>query len=177
MRLTLLILLSAILSASGAEAIMYLHSGADSYGQGVSYPGYSAIPFIAYFVAQDNTSQMASVFLTSTLYRPEFRGIKSVNRSDNYSLYAPLWHQFSFYPALSGQKDWSFDGFDEHTSSVNKFMRADGMPTSTDYDTPSVNKFLKSDLPAREMEPHGDPDHDDLVHLLDDDELPGRPLL
>ena len=177
MRLTQLILFSAILSASGAEAIMYLHSGADFYGQGVSYPGYQEIPFIASFVAQDNTSQMASVFLTSTLFRPEFRGIKSVNRSDYYSFYAPQWPQYSFYPALSGYDDWSFDVYNEHTSSINDFMRADGKPMSKDYETPAANRFLKSDLPARDIEPHGDPDHDDLVRLLDDDELPGRPLL
>lgn len=48
---------------------------------------------------------------------------------------------------------------------------------SKDYDTPAANRFLKSDLPARDIEPHGDPDYDGLVSFLDDDEMPGEPLL
>lgn len=102
MRLMLLMLLFTLICVPNAGGIMYLFSGTDSYGQGLSYPGIHNSPAIASFVIKDNTSRLASVFLGATIMRPEFRQIKYHNHSENYPLVESfrnnsLWSQYSFY--------------------------------------------------------------------------------
>jgi len=156
-----LISLLFILFACSGAGTMYLFSGSDAYGLGLSYPGYSSPLSLASFVASNNTTAISPVFLSSTVFRPEFRFINQ-NRSGYYHPILPLWSQFTFYLPFS---------------SMQNFLREDWKPGAPDYDTPAVRQFMQEDGYKEGVEAHNDPDRIGLNHFLDDDEPPGRPLL
>ena len=193
MRLTLPILLFALLFmlvfTSNAGGIMYLFSGTDSYGQGMSYPGINRTSAVASFVINDSTSQLASVFLGATIMRPEFRQIKYHNRSDNYPLVLPfrnnsLWSQYSFYLPTSSSGGWSPASHTwptaentDQVASIKDFTSSNWKPAEAEYQTPSVREFARENNYRMGLEVHNDAKWDSLNHFLDDDEPPSPPLL
>jgi hypothetical protein len=185
----LLMLLFTLICVPNACGIMYLFSGTDSYGQGLSYPSIHNSPAIASFVIKDNTSRLASVFLGATIMRPEFRQIKYHNHSENYPLVEPFrntsfWSQYSFYlPTITpkgwdpASHTWSSAENEDQVPSVRDFARSDWEPASTDYHTSSIREFTQEDGYRMGVEAHNDAKWDSLNHFLDDDEPPGPPLL
>ena len=178
---TLISLLILIFAAEG-EATVYLYSGNDSYGQGLSYPGY-ATPLSFYsFAAGNNTTPVSPVLLQATIFRPEFEVQLHPNGSvGNDSAYShpilPLWEQYTFFLPLSGISDWFFGSYDGPTSSVNNFLKDGGAESSANYETTSVRKFALQDSFYEGIEAHDDPTRMGLNHFMDSDEPPGRPLL
>jgi hypothetical protein len=177
MRLTIPFLLLVTILISNAQGIMYLFSGNDSYGQGLSYPNYMNPLSLSSFVVQDNTTSMAPVFLGATLYRPEFRLIKFINRSDYHHPMLPLWSQYSFYLPITSLQGGFFGSYDTQVPAAKEFMKTNWTPRDPDYETTSIRQFVEEDEYNEGIEPHGDPDHNRQVHFLDDDEPPKRPLL
>ena len=184
--ISLLILLFAECVA-GASATVYLYSGNDSYGQGLSYPAY-ATPLSSYSFASGNSSTPVSpVLLRATIFRPEFEAKMHQNSSaqsrsvGNDSAYShpilPLWEQYSFFLPFSGISDWFFGSYDGPTSSVNNFLKDGDAASSANYDTSSVRKFALQDSFYEGLEAHDDSTRIGLNHFLDSDEPPGRPLL
>ena len=171
-----LISLLFILSAGSGEGTMYLYGGSDAYGQGLSYPGYSSPLSLASFVAGNNTTAVSSVFLITTVFRPEFRFINQ-NRSGYYHPIQPLWGQFTFYLPFLSMQDWFSGSYDSYVPAVKDFRKDDWKSTAPDYDTPAVRQFMQQDSYLEGVEPHNDPDRMGLNSFLDDDEPPGRPLL
>lgn len=171
-----LISLLFMLSACSTEGTMYLYSGSDAYGQGLSYPGYSSPLSLSSFVAGNNTTAISPVFLITTIYRPEFR-FMSQNRSSYYHPILPLWPQFAFYLPFPSIQDWFSDSYGGHTPSAKNFLRDDWKPAAQDYGTPAIRQFMQQDSYLEGVEPHNDPDRMGISHFLDDDEPPGRPLL
>jgi hypothetical protein len=142
----IVIVAALALFASKAGCIMYLTSGTDSYGKGLSYPGYKDPPTVTSFVAGDHTSQLAPVFLRATIYRPEFANISSINRSYYERLMGPKWHfnrePVSLgYPALQ-ELDRPYDSY---VPSVREFVRSDWMPGTVNYQTSALQRFMESD--------------------------------
>jgi hypothetical protein len=176
MRFTIPFLLLVTILISNAQGIMHLFSGSDSYGQGLSYPDYLGPLSLSSFVVQDNTTRMAPVFLGATLYRPEFRLIKFLNRSDHHSM-LPFWNQYSFYLPITSQQGGLFGSYDTQVPAAKEFLKINWTPRGQDYETTSIRQFVKEDEYNAGIEPHGDPDRNRQVHFLDDDEPPKRPLL
>ncbi len=171
-----LISLSFMLSACSSEGTMYLYSGIDAYGQGLSYPGYGSPLSLHSFVAGNNTTAVSPVFLIATVFPPEFRFINH-SSSGYYHPILPLWDQFSFYLAFPSMQDWFSGSYDGHVPSVTNFLKEDRKPAAKDYDTQTVRQFMQQDSYQEGVEPHNDPDRMGISHFLDDDEPPGRPLL
>ena len=182
MRHWALISLLILIFAAEGEATVYLYSGNDSYGQGLSYPGY-ATPLSFYsFAAGNNTTPVSPVLLQATIFRPEFEVQLHPNGSvGNDSAYShpilPLWEQYTFFLPLSGISDWFFGSYDGPTSSVNNFLKDGETASSANYETSSVRKFALQDSFYEGIEAHDDPTRMGLNHFLDSDEPPGRPLL
>ncbi|RQW80452.1 MAG: hypothetical protein EHM14_04865 [Methanothrix sp.] len=188
-RLTLPILVFALVLASNAGGIMYLFSGTDSYGLGMSYPGINRTPAVASFVINDSTSQLASVFLAATIMRPEFRQIKYHNRSENYPLVESFrnnsfWSQYSFYlPTISSggwspaSHTWLAAENEDQVASIKDFTSSNWKPAEADYQTPSVREFAREENYRMGLEAHNDAKWDSQNHFLDDDEPPRPPLL
>ena len=171
-----LISLLFILSAGCGEGTMYLYGGSDSYGQGLSYPGYAIPLSLTSFVAGNNTTAISPVFLIATVFRPEFRFINQ-NRSGYYHPIQPLWNQFTFYLPFLSIEDWFSGSYDNSVPSVKNFLREDWKSSDQDYDTSTIRQFMQEDGYREGVEQHNDPDRMELNHFLDDDEPPGRPLL
>jgi hypothetical protein len=177
MRLTIPFLLFVIILISNAQGTMYLFSGTDSYGQGLSYPDYMYPLSLSSFVVQDNTSRMAPVFLDATLYRPEFRLIRFLNRSDYNHPILPFWNQYSFYLPITSFEEGLFGSYDTPVPAAKEFMKINWTPEGQDYETTSIRQFIEEDEYNEGIEPHGDPIRNKQVHFLNDDEPPKRPLL
>jgi hypothetical protein len=179
--ISLLILLFAEWVA-GASATVYLYSGNDSYGQGLSYPGY-ATPLSFYsFAASNSTTPVSPVLLRATIFRPEFEAQLHPNGSvENGSAYShpilPLWEQYTFFLPLSGISDWLFGSYDGPTPSVKNFMKDGDAASSANYETSSVRMFALKDSYYPGIEAHDDQTRMGLNHFMDSDEPPGRPLL
>lgn len=182
MRHWALMSLLILLFAAEGDATVYLYSGNDSYGQGLSYPGY-ATPLSFYsFASGNNTTPVSPVLLRATIFRPEFevqlRPFGSVGNGSAYSHpILPLWEQYTFFLPLSGISDWFFGSYDGPTSSVNNFLKDGETASSANYETTSVRKFALQDSFYEGIEAHDDPTRMGLNHFLDSDEPPGRPLL
>ena len=172
---------------TGASATVYLYSGNDSYGQGLSYPAY-ATPLSFYsFASGNNTTPVSPVLLRATIFRPEFEAQMHQNGSarngsvQNGSAYShpilPLWEQYTFFLPLSGISDWFFGSYDGPTSSVKNFMKDGDAASSANYETSSVRKFALQDSFYEGIEAHDDQTRMGLNRFLDSDEPPGRPLL
>ncbi|MCX6676660.1 MAG: hypothetical protein NTU95_01780 [Methanothrix sp.] len=157
-----LISLLFLLSAECAGATIYLYSGRDAYGLGLSYPAYGSPLSFASFAVGNNTTSVSQVLLRATIFRPEFELQRSRNRSGYYHPILPMWSQFTFYLPFS---------------SMQNFLREDWKPAASDYDTPAIRQFMQEDGYREGVEAHNDPDRMGLNHFLDDDEPPGRPLL
>ena len=168
-----LISLLFTLSACSGAGTVHLFSGSDAYDQGLSHPGYSSPLSLASFVAGNNTTAVSPVFLSATVFRPEFRFI---NQS-YYHPILPLWSQFTFYLPFTSMQDWFSGSYDGYVPAVKDFLREDWKPSAPDYDTPAVRRFMQEDGYQEGVEAHNDRDRMGLNHFLDDDEPPGRPLL
>lgn len=182
-KIVLAILASALLACS-AQGVMYLTSGSDAYGKGLSYPGYNNPPAIANFVASDHTSRLAPVFLGATLYRPEFANISSTNRSSYYRFFDPEWNLDSewHYSSLPTEyPDWwsgvggEHDVYDTYAPTVREFVEPTWKPTSIDYQMPEQREFMQEDWEPPELSREDYPGVD--AFLKSGDEPPGRPLL
>ena len=172
-----LISLLFILSAGGGEGTMYLYGGSDSYGQGLSYPGYTIPLSFVSFAAANNTTAVSSVLLSATIFRPEFRLLKNQSGSAYYHPIQPLWNQFTFYLPFLSIEDWFSGSYDNSVPSVKNFLREDWKSSDQDYDTSTIRQFMQEDVYREGVEQHNDPDRMELNHFLNDDEPPGRPLL
>jgi hypothetical protein len=137
----LLVIIALALFAGNALGIMYLTSGSDAYGKGLSYPGYSDPPAIRDFVTGDHTSQLAPVFLGATLHRPEFANISSINRS-HYSQFIDSGWRFNRQPA--SYPIWTALGssYDGYVPSVREFVQPDWRPDSLNYQIPVLQRFM-----------------------------------
>ena len=166
-----------ILSAGSSEGTMYLYGGSDSYGQGLSYPGYAIPLSFVSFAAANNTTAVSSVLLSATIFRPEFRLLKNQSGSAYYHPIQPLWNQFTFYLPFLSTQDWFSGSYDNSVPSVKNFLREDWKSSDQDYDTSTIRQFMQEDGYREGVEQHNDPDRMELNHFLDDDEPPGRPLL
>lgn len=182
-RATIVILVLALL-ACNAQGIMYLTSGSDAYGSGLSYPGYKNSPAIANFVASDHTSMLAPVFLGATLYRPEFANISSINRSSYYRFFDPKWqldpewHYSSLpteYPYWWSGMGWEHDVYDAYVPTVKEFVEPTWKPTSQDYQMPEQKEFMQEDWEPPELSREDYPGVDNFLNS--GDEPPRRPLL
>ena len=122
MKYRALISLWFMLYACSAGATMYLFSGSDAYGPGLSYPGYGSSLSLTSFVADNNTTRVSPVFLTATIFRPEFRFLGSVNRSNYYHPILPKWDQFNFYLPLPGMEEF-FGNYDTRSSSRERISQ------------------------------------------------------
>jgi hypothetical protein len=172
-----LIALLFVLSAGSGEGTMYLYGGSDSYGQGLSYPGYAIPLSFVSFAAANNTTAVSSVLLSATIFRPEFRLLKNQNGSGYYHPIQPLWGQFTFYLPFLSMQDWFSGSYDSYVPAVKDFLKEDWKPAASDYDTPAIRQFMQEDSYREGVEQHNDPDRMELNRFLDDDEPPGRPLL
>lgn len=147
------ILFAILLLSANSTGIMYLTSGTDSYGKGLSYPGYKSPPTIASLLARDHTSSLAPVFLGATLYRPEFANISSINRSYYNQFIDTRWHYYRPFP---NHPDWSALGMerDIHVLAVMEFVQEDWEPPELSKENyPGINEFLESgeDAPRRPL--------------------------
>ena len=136
-----LIALLFILFAGSGEGTMYLYSGSDAYGQGLSYPGYSSPLSLPSFVAGNNTTAVSPVFLIASVFRPEFRFINQ-NRSDYFHPIQPLWDQLTFYLPFPSMQDWFSGSHDGHVPAVKDILRENWEPAAPDYDTPAIRQFI-----------------------------------
>jgi hypothetical protein len=177
MKYLALIYLLFMLSACSGEGTMYLYSGGDAYGQGLSYPGYGSPLSLTSFVAGNNTSVVSPAFQRATIYRPELEPESSRNRSGYYHSILPLWSQFTFYLPFTSMQDWFSGSYDLYVPAVKDFLREDWKPSAPDYDIPAIRQFMQVDGYREGVEAHNDPDRMGLNHFMDDDEPPGRPLL
>ncbi len=145
-----LAILTLTLLAYSVQGIMYLTSGTDSYGKGLSYPGYSEPPAIASFVADDHTSRLAPVFLGATLYRPEFANISSINRSYYDWLMGTSWH---YHNPSANYPDWSALGMehDIHVPAVREFVQPSWKPGAVNYQEPGLQAFMQEDWESPEL--------------------------
>jgi hypothetical protein len=150
MRFAPAILVAVLLLSANATCIMYLTSGSDSYGKGLSYPGYKNPPAIASFVASDHTSRLAPVFLGATLYRPEFANISSVNRSYYNQFMDTGWH---YYRPSANYPTWSALGMerDIHVPAVRVFVQPSWKPGEVNYQEPGLQKFMQEDWETPEL--------------------------
>lgn len=189
MRIAIATLALALLACS-AQGIMYLTSGSDAYGKGLSYPGYKNPPSIANFVASDHTSRLAPVFLGTTLYRPEFANISSINRSSYYRFIDPKWnldpdwhlepewHHSSLpakYPEWWAGLGWEHDVYDAYVPTVKEFVEPTWKPTSIDYQMPDQKEFMEEDWEPPELSREDYPGVD--AFLKSGEEPPRRSLL
>ena len=176
MKYRALISLLFMLYACGAGATVYLFSGNDAYNPGLSYPGYGSPLSLTSFVADNNTTRVSPVFLTATIFRPEFRFLGSVNRSNYYHPILPKWDQFNFYLPLPGMGEF-FGNYDTGAPAAKGFLREDYRPAASNYDTPAIRQFVQQDGYYAGVEEHDDPTRMGLKGFLNDDEPPDRPLL
>lgn len=184
MRFELFIVI-VLLVLAPAQGVMRLSSGTDSYGKGLSYPDYPASPAIVHFVADDYTSQLASVFLGATLYRPEFRFINSTNRSYNYSFTWPLYRSYfdGIYTPLTAGDLWDYPWADQHLNygnhapSVKEFVQPGWRSPPADDQTPAIKDFMHDEDDWRTSERSSEDYYGADRFLKDDDRTPGSPLL
>ncbi len=169
-----LVILALAISACSVQGIMYLTSGTDSYGKGLSYPGYREPPAIASFVADDHTSQLAPVFLGATLYRPEFANISSTNRSYYEQLIGIRWH---YHNPSANYPSWSALGKDHdvHVPAVREFVQPGWKPGAVNYQEPGLQSFMQEDWESPELTDEDYPGID--AFLKTGEETPRRPLL
>jgi len=168
----------AFLLTWGAGAVMYLTSGTDSYGQGLSYPGVDEPPSLVSFVVGDHTSRLGAVFLGATLYRPEFASLKSTNRSDYYWLEATDPHFSLFAPFLLTYYEWEplpMSDQDFHVPAVQEFLQSDWKPAKPDYQIAAFRDFVGENPRSVELSRESYPGLDEF--LKGGDQVPGRPLL
>jgi hypothetical protein len=170
-----------------AEGVTRLFSTTDSYGQGLSYPDYPYAPAIAHFVSGDNTSQLASVFLGATLFRPDWGLMNSTNLSYNYSFTWPIYRSYfdGIYTPLTAGDLWDYPWADQDQSyassapSVKEFVQPGWRSPPVVDQTPSVKNFMQNDndddwsLPERGSGDYSAADK----FLRDDDRVPEAPLL
>lgn len=174
MRFAPAILVAVLLLSANATGIMYLTSGTDSYGKGLSYPGYKNPPTIASFVASDHTSRLAPVFLGATLYRPEFANISSINRSYYSQFMDTRWH---YYRPAANYPDWSALGMerDIHVPTVREFTQPSWKPGEVNYQEPGLQEFMQEDWETPELSKEDYPGMNEF--LKDGEDAPRRPLL
>ncbi|MDD1751285.1 MAG: hypothetical protein LUO89_15590 [Methanothrix sp.] len=173
MRLAL-ILMALALFACNAKGIMYLTSGSDAYGKGLSYPGYKDPPAISGFVASDRTSQLAPVFLGATLYRPEFANISSINRP-YYNQFIDSGWLFSRPPV--SYPTWSALGssYDSYVPAVREFVQPAWKPGAANYQIPALQEFVEDDWEPPELSREDYPGIDKFLESEED--VPKRHLL
>lgn len=174
MRFAPTILVTVLLLSASATGIMYLTSGTDSYGKGLSYPNYKSPPAIANFVASDHTSQLAPVFLGATLYRPEFANISSINRSYYSQFMDTRWH---YYRPAANYPDWSALGMerDIHVPAVREFTQPSWKPGEVNYQEPGLQEFMQEDWETPELSKEDYPGINEFLKSGED--APRRPLL
>jgi hypothetical protein len=174
MRFAPAILVAVLLLSANATGIMYLTSGSDSYGKGLSYPGYKSPPAIASFVASDHTSRLAPVFLGATLYRPEFANISSINRSYYDQFLDTRWH---YHSPSANYPDWSALGMerDIHVPAVREFIQPSWKPGDVSYQEPGLQEFMQGDWETPELSKEDYPGINEFLKYGED--APGRPLL
>ena len=177
MKLWALMYILFMLSACSGEGTVYLYSGSDAYGQGLSYPGYGSPLYLTSFVPGNNTTVVSPAILRATIYRPELEPQSSRNRSGYYHSILPLWSQFTFYLPFTSMQDWFYGGYGSYVPAVKDFLREDWKSAAPDYDTPAIRQFMQQDSYREGVEAHNDPGRMGIDHFLDDDEPPGRPLL
>ncbi|HPT37733.1 MAG TPA: hypothetical protein PLZ44_05535 [Methanothrix sp.] len=173
-----LIPLFLLLLSVSVDSTVYLYSGNDSYGIGLSYPGYASPLSYSVFAFGNNSTSISPVLLRATMFRPEFE----VQRYRNSSAYShpilPLLSQFSFYLPFPGiDDDWSFGSYDGPTSSVKNFLGGDSNQSSAIYETSTIRQFALQDSYHEGVEAHDDQTRMGLNNFLDSDEPPGSPLL
>lgn len=171
---TVLFFLIAILLLMPCQGIIHLFSGSDAYGRGLSYPDYKEPLAIEGFVANDHTAQLASVFLGTTIFRPEFAHIKSINRSQYYWVLDPIWYYHN-PPMSNSDLSATERAYDIQVPAVREFLKPRWTPASTDYQTSSFQKFMRDDWESPELESENYPGVKKF--LGDRDDLLGRPLL
>jgi hypothetical protein len=173
MRLAIIIMALALFVCN-AEGIMYLTSGSDAYGKGLSYPGYMDPPAIAGFVASDHTSQLAPVFLGATLYRPEFANISSINRS-YYNQFIDSGGPF-IRPPVS-YPIWSALGssYDSYVPAVREFVQPAWKPGAVNYQIPALQEFVDDGWEPPELSKEDYPGIDEF--LENEEEVPKKHFL
>lgn len=173
MRLVL-IFLTLALFAFNVQGIMYLTSGSDAYGKGLSYPGYKDPPAITGFVVSDHTSRLAPVFLGATLYRPEFANISSINRSYYNQFFGSKWLFRS--PPVS-YPDWSALGsaHENYVPAVREFVQPALKPGAVNYQIPALQEFVEDDWEPPELSREDYPGIDKFLESEED--APKRHLL
>lgn len=172
-RLIYIALALALFSCS-AQGIMYLTSGSDSYGKGLSYPGYKVPPAITGFVAGDHTSRLAPVFLGATIRRPELANISSANRSVYNQATSLAWASFSQHTSYP---TWSALGIlnDGYAPAVKEFMQPALWPGAIDYQLQAQQPFAKDDWEPPELDKDNYPGM--VEFLKDEEDLPERRLI
>lgn len=175
MRLALMVMALALFIFN-AEGIIYLTSGSDAYGKGLSYPGYKDSPAIAGYVVGDSTSRLAPVFLGATLHRPEFANISSFNRS-YYKWFADARWLFGHQPV--SYPTWTALGssYDVYVPAVREFVQPEWRPGDVNYQIPALQNFVENDWrwepPERSYE-----DYPGIIEFLSDrEDIPKRHLL
>jgi hypothetical protein len=173
MRLVLIFLTLALFTFN-VQGIMYLTSGSDAYGEGLSYPGYKDPPAITGFVVSDHTSRLAPVFLGATLYRPEFANISSINRSYYNQFLGSKWLFRS--PPVS-YPDWSPLGsaHENYVPAVREFVQPGWKPGAVNYQTPALREFVEDDWEPPELSREDYPGIDKFLESEED--APKRHLL
>ena len=150
-----------------AQGTVYLFSGADSFGNGLSYP---SSPIL---LRNDSNSSVISVDMNNTTQIYGLMGPMSTPFSSFQSGYAPSGILYIFpqmspiykgdVPALDefAMPDWQPDPLESEIRDLNKFLEDDWNPeplSTGDYSSPSGF-------------------HSNIVGFLKDDNIPGRPLL
>jgi hypothetical protein len=176
MKIAALILFLFISSGPVAQGSMQPHSGSDSYGQGLSYPGNSGPFYIASFLALDNTNGTSPDYLGTNVFRPNESLTKTLNRTDYYQIIRPLWDQFDFYLTFPSMYEW-LSNSDNPLPAARKINGDDWKPGSEDMATSTMKQFVENDVFQPGVEPHNDPDRMELNNFLESDEPPGSPLL
>jgi hypothetical protein len=179
----IVIIVFLILAQAPAEGTMRLFSTTDSYGKGLDYPDYPYTLAIAHFVSGDNTTQLASVFLGATLFRPERGLIDSTNLSYNYNFTWPVYRSYfdGIYMPLTAGNLWDYPWADQDPSygnsapSVKEFVQPGWRSPPIVDQTPSIKEFMEPgwSSPERSSKDYYGADK----FLKDDDRVPEAPLL
>jgi hypothetical protein len=171
-----MLLISLLLLASSAEGGAYLSNAADVQRHESSNPCDQDRPFIASFMAQNNTLQESPVSLGAPIFLLNLSPVKSLNLSDYYRLMGPFWDRYTFYTSSQG---WPLSIYEDRIYAT-KFMNANWKPDpAEDSNTPTIKQFLQDDYDQFQQrnELHNDRDYEDLQHFLEGDEPLERPLL
>lgn len=178
MKHLVLIPLLLMLLSVGANSTVYLYSGNDSYGIGLSYPGYTSPLSYSIFAFGNNSTPISPVLLRATMFRPEFEVQRYTNNSAYSHPILPLLSQYSFYlPFPSIDDDWFFGSYEGPTTSIKNFLGGNGNQSSAIYETSTIRQFALQDSYQEGVEAHDDQTRMGLNHFLDSDEPPGSPLL